>query len=1152
LADDTVTYKVELDDSDLGSQLESVRQRIDQAMSTSAIRPTEVAQSSLIPNFDFSAAPSTASFGNQLDSYFWSNLAGTARSDAYRTLGMMNDRLNSVMATSYGAMQQGISDFRGMTGMHDTHFSIPPASDPGFFNDVLRATTPFYGSFEYTGPVTPGEMRRQAHARLNQKIFDTATGIGFSGLGTVVGGAIGLGVGGAPGAFSGAMTGFGVGSIMDFAADIFTRGAVEREQMGSGLYAISRASGSGLRIGEAEALAGDIQKMYSSVENRVGGFGVVSAEEGILSFANAGGYANVRGAEEFKRVTRELLENYKQVAAELKVSFDEATAFMGNLSQSFISPSKASGIAAQVGMISALSGQSSSEIIQFAGEAASMFRGTGIGQEAGYMMALDSRYQAERMMTFGNSTTRQLIADFGGVNGATVNLMSNLTRWGMSEEGLLSLAAARGGYNGSGGLVGMLTAGAGVIASDPAMLLALQSEQGRLVGEMAQDGPNELLYRSLDSQVELLKIAMPGATDKNGKVYWDVLSAQVANSYGVSQQQADLWVASAYYGARGPKAQDRSVDRAFQTLKLEAGIIETPNAIQRAWYGTGKWIDETFFDVGWANRARSDIRESVQDATDSISEFFTGKEITRLGRVIQDDAYQRDYEKFAAAGSSYNVQLGKTVENILNNYGSPEVQNLLRQAAVSELNEFAQKGTNKNFNRIAFSTRGTSEEQQALLGSLAIHTFGMADDAREGVIADVTNYRVGHSAAKTLAYINAGVDTGMVNVNRTGDLYKTAWQQASDNADFSKIADNMGATQARDALAASIWGKSYAELTREQKAAMHDYSRIDESVEKRLETLSIPGPIIGNRARAERLAISVEADSARVAAENIGKEVMTLARAGVVDDLRRLGVGDATSYTSEMGDTLVMDPVVDARLELEKINNRILAGLKNGSYTPDTVRREYQELEKRGDLSERERITELAPRKAWVEASDRLKYGDAAKYATFAEVRKAQNAERDRMAEEYGVNMLDEGPFKEYLLQRIDTEVMRGVLMDNTIIHGGKIDMSRLQDLREGMVADFVRAGMKDSELETLRMKIETAVSAGGKISGRDLAAVGSVLAPLEESKKLLFETLNSQLSGSGVRVQVAKEGDFTGPLAANMENIKKANKKYGSGMWDI
>ncbi|HNW88108.1 MAG TPA: hypothetical protein PKN48_00465 [Bacteroidales bacterium] len=1131
LADDTVTYKVELDDSDLGSQLESVRQRIDQAMSTSAIRPVEVTQSSSIPNFDFSAPPVTTSFSSQLDSHFWENIGTNARSDLYGTVGMMNDKLNSVMATSYGAMQQGIQDFRGMTGMHDATFSIPHTADPGFFNDVIRATTPFYGGFEYTGPVTPGMMRRQSHARLNQKLFDTATGLGFSGLGTAVGGVVGLGIGGPVGAFEGAMTGMVVGGVVDFAADIFTRAAVERDQMGEGLYSISRASGSGLHIGEAKALAGDIQKMYSSIENRAAGFNVVSAEEGILSFANAGGYTNVRGAEEFKRVTKELLENYKQVAADLQVSFDEATAFMGGLSQRFISPSTASGISAQIRTVAAMSGQSPNEIAQFADQAAAMFRGTGIGPEAGYMMALDSRYQAERMMTFGNTTTRQLIADFGGVEGATVNLMSNLTKWGMSEEGLLALAAAQGGYNGSGGIAGMLSAGAGLIASDPAMLLALRSEQGRLVGEMAKDGPNELLYRSLDSRIELLKTAMPGAKDKNGKVYWDVLAGQIAGDYGIAQQEADLWVASAYYGANGPNIQDRSVENSYNILKREADIIETPNAIQRVWYGAGKWVEDTFFDVGWANRRRDSIRGTAQDITDSISEFFTGKQITRLDRAIKNDVYQRDYEKFAAPDSPYSIQLNKAVQNILDNSETPQVQKLLQQAALSELNDYVQnKVTTIDEQMIRYATSGTPEQHQALLTGFAMHTFGMTDSARKAVIEDVRDFRLGHTASQTLSYINEGVDSGIVTVNREGTLYKTAWQEASTNADFSTVTAGMTAKQARDAFATSIWGKSYANLTSDQKAAMRDYSRLDESVEKKLEVLSISGPVISNRAKAERAAIASEAASAREEAIRAGSTIVDTGGAEVINELHKLGV------------THLLLTKEDIRGDLEELNNRLISGLTDGSTTIETIRGEYQEMEKRGENLSFNEKRHLAARKGLVSASDKSKYAEALKYATFAEVRKVQNTERERMAEDYGVNQLEEGPLKESLLNYIDTRVVKGILMDDTIIHGGKIDVSRLQDLQQGMIADFMRAGMKDSEMETLRVKMESGLSATGKISGRDLAAVGSSTAPVEESRKLLFETLNRQLNSlEGIRVTVTPgDGSTWDPLRANLENIKK------------
>jgi len=228
LPEETVTYKVEIDDTDLGGQLDAVRQKIDTAIGATAMRSTELPKAQdLLESYpllgqEFTGAP-TGQFAQSLDSNFWPQIAPTQSMMGQNNSQSFLHSMAAQMDEAAESLQMGYTKFTD--DLRTVGLLTPPMPYPsqdfsgtptgrgsyGFTNDLVGGgyIPSFFGAvvdsgFDYTGQITPGEARRGAQYRTEKRFSDFTKDNGLVGGSIAVGAAIGGVIAGPPGALAGA------------------------------------------------------------------------------------------------------------------------------------------------------------------------------------------------------------------------------------------------------------------------------------------------------------------------------------------------------------------------------------------------------------------------------------------------------------------------------------------------------------------------------------------------------------------------------------------------------------------------------------------------------------------------------------------------------------------------------------------------------------------------------------------------------------------------------------------------------------------------------------------------------------------------------------------------------------------------------------
>ena len=821
-------YKIQIDDTDLGSQLDQIKNRVDTALASSAMGVTPPPQAAnLIPDmrmFPPSFDPATAhSFGQQLDQNFWKTVTpdmSTVGGGFFSNLASSLDATATQIQTGYKRFVDDARRFGliGGAGEISKVFSGPIGDDvyypQGFWQNAGTLLSPqLLGGYDPHGPVSSMEYRERAASNLSKGISSFLTGNAFAMTGT----ATGLAIGGLPGAF----TGFMLGSTADFATGLLTGPAQERAALATGIMDLADANNIGnFTRAHAGSIARDLQQWSRSPEALMRGFSLNDIQENIVNFANAGGFSGtaVNNVGQFRESITGLLDNIRQVQYDLNVFSDEAAQIMGQLQNKMVATSSNIGeVTSRIKYISEEAGTSPIDILNFGLQGSQMVRGTGISAGAGFNLALDARLQAERMAQSNNLLARELVSDYGGPTGAATALMETTNRWMLSGQGMLALGGMLGGARPGGGLVSSLAA-AGGFFSNPADMLAMYSQAPKLVGAMGLD---HQVATMMGTVVDRMRSIPMLATGEGGTIRPDVLAGYMVNSLGMSPQDSWLMVNQ----LQSYRDRDLTTESARELItgvasRAEAGYVSLP---ARAW---------------------GHVRSSVANLMPESFERF-GESLYDLGSVVTGTVNDILHPGTTAIRRS----LAPGVEGHLRDFTESAIFNSVITRVETDPNAYRNIAETAEFNRFLGNRLGVNATARAAFGAdtplaeliaptgllnqdylnlFKTESFGLSDSAKKEMWKTFELWeKEGNGVTKAQEWLDTlnsfegpGVDTNTARFESLENQISANILAATRSN--PNIVKNANISDLKDFLANKAVGKDFASLTGEERRALRN------------------------------------------------------------------------------------------------------------------------------------------------------------------------------------------------------------------------------------------------------------------------------------------------------------------------------------------
>jgi hypothetical protein len=420
--DEVVKYKIELDQEDLGAQLDNVRQQIDLAMGRGAA---------------FAVPPPSLS-------NFMSGTGGFQATDAMQTfqngVGGAMEMMDRMAESAQLGFNKFTGDMRRVGLMQPTDypdFTAPlsrlDANLPqGFFGRVGAATLGL--GYDPRGPLSRGAYGGAVRESLGEDIGDFFAENALTIMGTA---AFGL-VGG------------GFGMAADVGLSFLTGRVSDRNEIFEGIQNLADLSIGGISRKAGLALATDLEAYTTSFQGQLNDVTRQDIQEVLSVFSNAGGFQGMQGTQDFTQTVKGVVENVRTVAHALGVFQEEAAAIMGGLQQKGITTMGGiGGFAISQQAMGTSVGMSGLDFMQFGMRGAEMVMGTGLGAATGFEMAQSALMTTDALM-MANPVSNFMVRDLGGREAASMNMAETVLRYNQSAIGQLDVY----NYMGGGGLGG--------------------------------------------------------------------------------------------------------------------------------------------------------------------------------------------------------------------------------------------------------------------------------------------------------------------------------------------------------------------------------------------------------------------------------------------------------------------------------------------------------------------------------------------------------------------------------------------------------------------------------------------------------------------------------------------------------------------------
>ena len=446
MAEETLRYRVEIDQADLATQLSTIKNQIDTALGSMAFN--DIGQAPPmdpivggIANFAETAMAASSNFQqsiydarNIFTNSFESGRLGFQkfREDMY-TAGLV-----SPPAYAHAAPSLQVAQWGGV---------IPGLEEAGAVKSFMAGQ--FGYGYDRNMPVARGTYMREMEQRFKDQIGDKVSGAaGWAALGMAF----------IPGMQAAGVT-LGMGTLAAEIPGLLDLESTAAENFGSFIQQASwRNAGGAYTKNEAVSAATSIRRLAENPNIRATVGDATDVENVVAEFASMGGFLDTTNVEQFKQRAKETVENFRKVQYAIQGSTEDALQVMADVMQTGMAGS-AAGAANLIQTASSVGGSigyTSQEMLQYARGGAEMVRGTAVSMERG---ATDAMYTLARVRSGGFDPT--LINMMGGSEQASHFLQSTAYNFANTPTGRLMNAAEVGGLYGGAGSISDIFSSAG-------------------------------------------------------------------------------------------------------------------------------------------------------------------------------------------------------------------------------------------------------------------------------------------------------------------------------------------------------------------------------------------------------------------------------------------------------------------------------------------------------------------------------------------------------------------------------------------------------------------------------------------------------------------------------------------------------------------
>lgn len=633
MPDETIRYKVQIDDNDLPQQLANVRERVNQSMSA----PFGV--QGALPETAFGLG--SATFNEQMRSSYAaiSNRIETLTAPINQGYQVFSSDMQNLNMAANQGYQKFSTDVRQA-------FS-PLAGGPSRFvdNPYDTGTGAFWGQLGFGYDQRSPEFRSEYMARNQEKVAtDFSEAMTDATIFAAKWGApIAAGVGAAALGASAALTG-GVSLAVWGAAELATQYVDlyrERDRMTEGFRAIGQKQFGTYTEKQAENVANKIVDFTMSYEGRALDYSLQEITNVVTEFTAAGGYSQVRNAREFEQKTMDLVETFRTFAKTMGVFQEEAAQILGELERKNIANVGQSPLFG--GYLQALGQQNNiapMDLLQAGLQGTEIFRGTGLTAEAGFRSGLDARLETERLMKSSDPYYMNAVYNLGGPSGVQNFLMQNAMSYNQSGFGDIALGARFFGGGVGGGLNNNVeTFSRGV--SEPENWLRFLATKDFVASEFGMKGSNISMIS--DTMEQLRAVNMPTTSD-------NIVGLLVTQSRGtMSASQAWALLGSVKEMSPEEKDQAKKIFGGGMAAYMDAIAVDESasgtNVVNRNVLdksgkpiagGIYQFTDSTLRTLGYDKGTEKFADESI-DYQNQIMVDFTRRNIEQINKLIAED-----------------------------------------------------------------------------------------------------------------------------------------------------------------------------------------------------------------------------------------------------------------------------------------------------------------------------------------------------------------------------------------------------------------------------------------------------------------------------------------------------------------------------------
>jgi len=457
MSEEILKYRVEIDQSDLASQLSGIKNQIDTAIGSMA--------------FNNAGGGGGSSFGNSVVSSV-ANFSG----DLSNGIESARDSFGRVGRALEGGMSSGRLGYQKFAGdLERTGLVTPPEYARQLqFSDMASRTYSsesrgLIGStlggalgagYDWNMPITREEYKSQQSENAGSQLVDkasTAIGLGGALVGFTAGAgslaaSIATPVGWAATAAWGVNALANVANYEGEAVDNLSN-LIEQTSVRN----VGRIEGA-----DATGAAKYVRGLSEDVNTRAKIGDATDVENLVTEGIASGAFIDTGNVQEFKKRAKDLVENFREIQHTMKVSGEEAMEMIGGMTQGGMA-NNIKDVKSLVSLASAIgedTGFTTKDMLGFAQQGAEMVRGTGLdmGKAGKEAMGLIQEIRGG----YGTVYDRAALDHVGGTQQASQALQQMSLNYGNSMSGRVMSAAIMNGYDiTSGGTIGEIAMKAG-------------------------------------------------------------------------------------------------------------------------------------------------------------------------------------------------------------------------------------------------------------------------------------------------------------------------------------------------------------------------------------------------------------------------------------------------------------------------------------------------------------------------------------------------------------------------------------------------------------------------------------------------------------------------------------------------------------------